>query len=169
MVFGIVGNGFVGQATKLLSSPENQCVVYDIDPAKCEPVGLALEDLKQCSIIFICVPTPSNSDGSCNVSIVESCVEKLLPVVNFDKTFVICRSTVIMGTCDSLGIYHMPEFLTEKNWKQDFLTCKTWIFGQPEENHVFQGCIKELIDSSPVSGELRNCKVCSQYFFGYQG
>eukprot|EP00341_Mesodinium_pulex_P001160 CAMPEP_0116929312 /NCGR_PEP_ID=MMETSP0467-20121206/26506_1 /TAXON_ID=283647 /ORGANISM="Mesodinium pulex, Strain SPMC105" /LENGTH=105 /DNA_ID=CAMNT_0004609257 /DNA_START=282 /DNA_END=599 /DNA_ORIENTATION=- len=34
-----------------------------------------------------------------------------------------------MGTSFKLGVHFMPEFLTEKNWEQDFRTNKEWILG----------------------------------------
>ena len=42
----------------------------------------------------------------------------------------------------------MPEFLTEKNWQDDFKNCKTWIFGLKQnadkENELFIKNIKAL-------------------------
>jgi len=42
------------------------------------------------------------------------------------------RSTVPVGTSDKLGVFFMPEFLTEKNFLQDFVNNEDWIFGIPE-------------------------------------
>ena len=39
MLIGIIGNGFVGKATKLLKSPTINIMVYDIRPEACEPPG----------------------------------------------------------------------------------------------------------------------------------
>lgn len=155
MLFGIIGNGFVGNATQLLTNDTDKCIIYDIDPSKSKPPNLQFTELKKCNIIFICVPTPVGESGQCDTSIVESCVRRLHEIIDPRQTFIVCRSTVIMGTCDRLGIYHMPEFLTETNWKQDFLSCKTWIFGQPENpNPLFESTIRELFNNSLVSGDL---------------
>jgi UDP-glucose 6-dehydrogenase len=43
--------------------------------------------------------------------------------------FIVLRSTVPTGTSDSLKCYFMPEFLTEKNYINDFIENKDWIFG----------------------------------------
>lgn len=153
MLFGIIGNGFVGQATQLLASEKNKCLVYDVDPEKCSPLGTTLLDISSCQVIFICVPTPIGDNGSCDTSIVEKVVEQLQRLCD-SSTFIVCRSTVIMGTCDRLNVYHMPEFLTEKNWLQDFLNCQDWIFGWPIRNSAFETSITQLITDSPVSGNI---------------
>jgi UDP-N-acetyl-D-mannosaminuronate dehydrogenase len=68
---GIVGGGFVGQATFLLNCKDIHCIIYDIDPSKCFPQSTTFNDLKDCHIVFICVPTPMNSDRTCYTKIVE--------------------------------------------------------------------------------------------------
>ena len=89
MNIGIIGNGFVGNATKILvENSKHNLLVYDLDPKKCFPEGLQFSDLKQCDIIFISVPTPMYLDGQCNTSIVESCVNKLKNIID-DNTFII--------------------------------------------------------------------------------
>jgi len=65
MHIGIVGNGYVGGATKLLGG-DNELVsvtVYDSDPTKCEPVNTDLSDLVECDYIFVCVPTLSSNEA----------------------------------------------------------------------------------------------------------
>ena len=89
--------------------------------------GLILEDMNKCEIIFVSVPTPMSKDGSCHLNIVKS-VLKDLNSINF-KGYVVLRSTVPAGTCDELGVYFMPEFLTEKNFVNDFINNKDWVFG----------------------------------------
>ena len=57
MKIGIVGNGFVGQATKILSLNEaHELFVYDKDPDKCEPLYMTIEDMLVCDVIFVAVP-----------------------------------------------------------------------------------------------------------------
>ena len=43
------------------------------------------------------------------------------------------RTTGTVGPCDALGVYHLPEFLTEKNWKRDFTTTSSWVLGSPPQ------------------------------------
>lgn len=132
---GIVGNGFVGQATAMLASaPEMQCMIYDIDPSKCVPQNCTIPLLAtECDVIFICVPTPmSLSKKVCDTSIVEKCVNQIRET-NPDISIVL-RSTVPPGTCDKLGITHMPEYLTEKNWYWDVKTAAEWHLGVCSSN-----------------------------------
>ena len=130
---GIIGNGFVGQATNLFKCNNVEVYIYDVDPLKCNPIGTTLHDLCKCNFIFICVPTPMNVDGSCYTGIVETCINNILAIQTDqdenDKSFIIVRSTVPPGTCKKLNVHHMPEFLTEKNWQQDFYETEKWIIG----------------------------------------
>jgi UDPglucose 6-dehydrogenase len=127
MIIGIIGNGFVGKATRQLECNNITTLNYDINPDLCSPKGIVLEDLLQCEIIFISVPTPMNKDGSCYLDIVNTVITNLKNI-NYDG-FIVIRSTVPVGTCDTIGCYFMPEFLTEKNFINDFINNKNWIFG----------------------------------------
>lgn len=119
---GIVGNGFVGKATKVLCG---DCIIFDVDETKCEPKGTTISDIKKCDIIFVCVPTPMQSDGKCYLGIVDNVIESLK---GYEENIVL-RSTVPVGTCVARNINFMPEFLTEKNWFHDVKNCKSWILG----------------------------------------
>ena len=72
---GIIGQGFVGNA--LFQKFKNYYTTYSYD--KNEKLSNSNLDFiyKNCSIIFICLPTPMNDDGSCNISIVELEIEKI--------------------------------------------------------------------------------------------
>jgi UDPglucose 6-dehydrogenase len=149
MIIGIIGNGFVGKATNQLKCNDIDIYAYDINPSLCVPEHLTLEDMKHCDIIFISVPTPMSTDGSCHLTIVESVISDLQRIDY--KGFIVLRSTVPVGTCDLLSCYFMPEFLTEKNYIQDFIQNKDWIFGFPEKNDpketlLFQEKIIHLFD-----------------------
>lgn len=134
---GIIGNGFVGQATRLFECEKVNVLVFDVDASKCVPPNTSLEDLTdKCDVIFVCVPTPMNKDGSCYTGIVENVVSDINKSCNRStlrscckKPFIVVRSTVPPETCKRLNVYHMPEFLTEKNWKNDFKTTEKWIVG----------------------------------------
>ena len=144
MIIGIIGNGFVGKATYQLKCKDIQILAYDINPDSCDPKGLKLEDLNQCEIIFISVPTPMAKDGSCYLNIVKNVLENLKSI-NFTGITVL-RSTVPVGTCDNLECYFMPEFLTEKNYINDFINNKDWIFGLLNQDYdeKFIKLIKKL-------------------------
>ena len=54
--------------------------------------------------------------------------DRLIVGIDLDDLIVVIRSTVPPGTADKLYCYFMPEFLTEKNYINDFKYNKEWIF-----------------------------------------
>ena len=137
MIVGIIGNGFVGKATFQLKCKDIDILAYDINPESCVPQGLVLADMNQCELVFISVPTPMSKNGSCHVNIIESVLRDLASIDY--KGFIVLRSTVPVGTCDKLNCYFMPEFLTEKNFIDDFINNKDWMFGllgKPEDEQM---------------------------------
>lgn len=126
---GIVGGGVVGLATRQFETGDNIVSVYDSDSKKCIPPNTSLYDVSSSDLIFVCVPTPENVDGSTDLKVVETVVSKLRCLT--PGTPIVIRSTVPVGTCAKLGVYHLPEFLTEKNWKTDFAATRRWVFGSP--------------------------------------
>ena len=165
MSFAIIGNGFVGKATQILSenNPNIKMMIYDIDPQKCQPLGTKLEDLRECDIIFICVPTPMDKNGRNHLGIVESVVASLKKVVDLSKTYIVIRSTVLVGTSDQLGCYFMPEFLTERNWKEDFQNCSDWLFGlvgeSKDQDDDFKKKIKNLWRLAHKNGNIMSNRI----------
>lgn len=130
MKIGVVGNGFVGHAMTLLR-PHVEVLVWDIVPEKRDPKTLNIETfVEESEIIFVAVPTPMNSDGSANLDIVRSVCEEIQEID--DTKYIVLRSTVPPGTSEELDVAFMPEFLTEKNWKEDFKNCDQWILGSTD-------------------------------------
>jgi len=160
MIITVIGNGFVGKATGLLENPETTVWFYDIVPDLCKPVGLHFSRINaESDMVFICVPTPMNVDGSCSTSIIEAVLSQL------DHPCVVLRSTVPVGYADSKNCFFMPEFLTEKNWPRDFYQCGMWVFGMPsgiEESRAlhFNNLITRLMDSA-----FRHDKISSKEIF----
>jgi UDPglucose 6-dehydrogenase len=127
MNIGIIGNGFVGKATNELKCKDINILTYDINPDLCFPKNLKINDLLICEFIFISVPTPMSKNGSCYLDIIENVVYNL-ENINYNG-FIVLRSTVPVGSSNKLKCYFMPEFLTEKNYINDFINNKDWIFG----------------------------------------
>ena len=153
---GIIGNGYVGGATKLLDCESVNCLVYDKVPEKCSVEGLELIDLVDgCDFIFICVPTPMNHDGSCSTLLVEMVVMELIDK-GYSPDRIIVKSTVPVGECRRLGVMFMPEFLTENNWQEDFLNQKHWILGTNERNDELRNEFYSVFKSSWSNGPLKN-------------
>ncbi len=158
---GVIGGGFVGSATKLLTSNNVSCIVYDIDNSKCFPSNTTFEDICLCEAVFIAVPTPitkttNDTFGMCDTRIVSSVIKQLIEA-RYDG-IIIVRSTVPVGFCDTFNskqVHFMPEFLTEKNWANDFVNCKNWIFGlssfcDEKESQFLKEWFQNLINSSDV-------------------
>jgi UDP-glucuronate decarboxylase len=126
MLIGIIGNGFVGKATQLLRCNDINVWIYDIVPELCNPPGLNFEDLIKCDLVFLCLPTPMNVDGSCYTKLLDDTINRL-KALNYHM--IVVRSTVPVNFCNKHKVFFMPEFLTEANWKEDFINNKKWIFG----------------------------------------
>lgn len=100
MKIKIIGYGWVGKAMHTLFP---DALIHD--PA----LGMIADE--KCDVAFICVPTPLK-DGKLDTSIVETAIE------HCEEDLIICRSTVIPGTCyklEKLGknICFQPEYLGE--------------------------------------------------------
>lgn len=108
------------------------------------------DDVSRADVIFVCVPTPSNSDGSCDTTIVESVIKEFSNEKNKDKVFVI-KSTIEPGTTRKLqekyncNILFNPEFLTEVRAKEDFLNPDRQIVAHTIETANFAEEILKLL------------------------
>ena len=157
MKIGVIGNGFVGKATSIFECKDIELLTYDINHALCNPIGLTLQDMIDCDIIFVSVPTPMKESGECYLNIVKDVIKNLNDI-HF-KNYIVLRSTVPVGTCDALGVYFMPEFLTEKNFIEDFKNAKQWIFGLPNEDAKFKHKMNELIKLAKNNNRIKNDDV----------
>jgi UDPglucose 6-dehydrogenase len=161
MEIGIIGNGFVGKTLTTFCCHDIKVVAYDINKNLRYPnESISMDDLIKCEIIFVSVPTPMNLDGSCHLDIIIN-VLKSLNELNYSG-FIVLRSTVPVGTCDSLKVRFMPEFLTEKNADYDFKYNKNWYFGLLDENDLF---FKEKIIKLFNLAHKNNCIVYNNLHF----
>lgn len=165
MKIGIIGNGFVGKATCSLACDEVELLSYDINPDLCIPRNCTLEMITKCDLIFISVPTPMMKDGSCYLNILESVVSDLTKIKPIDEMMVVIRSTVPPGTADRLNCYFMPEFLTEKNYLEDFKNCDEWIFGlkDSDKDTKFKKTINELFTKAKFYNSIKSNKCTFLY------
>ncbi len=120
MKIGVIGLGIVGSAVKfglesLGHNVKSHDIIYDTK----------IEDLKDTSICYICVPTPIGKSGVCDTSIVEDVVDQLHKI-NYEGIIAI-KSTVVPGTTKNLQkkynntkICFVPEFLRERCAIADF-------------------------------------------------
>lgn len=124
---GVIGWGFVGQATGkgLAKNKKNKIFVYD----KQRTSPLTLEEVvKKSEFIFICVPTPMHSDYSgMSMAIVEEVAGQIAKVAKGTEKIAIVKSTVLPGTTKGfikkypkVNWVMNPEFLTQNNANWDF-------------------------------------------------
>ena len=142
MTIGIIGQGYVGTAIKVGFEPHYELETYDaFDESK--STGNLADLVVECEVIFVCVPTPMNKDGTCHTDIVESVVDRInskrqgyLRTALKHDTIVVLKSTVPPGTTDRLhkkykgvDVIFNPEFLTEINFIEDFKNQNRIILG----------------------------------------
>ena len=137
MKIGIVGQGYVGTAVKTVFQKHYDINTYDINP-KLRTVETLHELVNTSGIIFVCVPTPMNKDGSCNLDIVRGVVRDINNTVNAGQEgkIVAIKSTIPPGTtnklnkeCKNISVIFNPEFLTEANFIEDFKNQNRIIIG----------------------------------------
>lgn len=137
-MIGVIGQGFVGNAVTQKFSKYFKVNTYD---KKEHLSNSTLEEVVTSSLyIFVCLPTPMNSDRSCDTSIIESTLDAvdLICSNNNEKKTIILKSTVVCGTTERLNssyeflnIIFNPEFLTERNAVEDYNNQDRIILGGP--------------------------------------
>lgn len=157
-VIGVVGVGYVGLTTgACLAHIGHTVVCGDVDEAKIgrlrngeipiveeglseivsegmsagrlEFVVGATEVAQRCDIVFLCVPTPQDDDGSADLTYIKAASAEIGPVLR-DGAIVVNKSTVPVGTTivvdeviqrDDITVVSHPEFLREGTAVSDFL------------------------------------------------
>ena len=121
-MIGIIGQGFVGNAIYQKFKNFYTVKTFDLDKSKCNSTFF---EVANCKIVFICLPTPMNPDGSCNTSLVEEAIKELTDYISVE--IIVIKSTVPPGTTTKLNkkyrniaITFNPEFLTERNAVEDY-------------------------------------------------
>ena len=160
MRIGIVGNGYVGKATALLSNPQVTCLAYDILPEACVPPETTLEQVADTEIVFVCVPTPMEINGYCHLGLVEKTITQLRELN--PNVSIVVRSTIPPGTAGRLGVHVMPEFLTEANWEDDFRHTAQWVVGwnqAVEGSDTFKTSLGRLLTLAKTSEQILHDQI----------
>ena len=129
MNIGIIGLGVLGKAYKKgFQKWGHKIISYDIKG------NYNFNNLHKADVVFICVPSPNNKNGSCDTSIVKSVIAKL-NILKF-KGIVAIASTIEIGFTSkiktlykSLKICCVPELLKERSAKNDFLKNEIVVIG----------------------------------------
>ena len=130
MKLGIIGHGFVGKAVD--QGFTRDCDKFIVDP---KHNNNSIQDLIefQPAATFVCVPTPQSDTGEANTNIIESV---LMELNRYRDHLVIIKSTVpayklteFQKKFIDINIIYNPEFLTEKNYIEDFRNPPMHVFG----------------------------------------
>jgi len=161
MNIGIVGLGVVGGAIRHGFERLGHKISYhDIK------FNTNIENILTTEVNYICVPTPSREDGSCDVSIVERVVKELVDA-GYGGIIAI-KSTVIPGTTRKLQerysgnkICFVPEFLRERCALTDFVENHDLCVVGTKDDEVFEIIKKthgrfpeKIIQTTPTEAEL---------------
>ena len=153
MRLGIVGHGFVGSAV-------NQGFTKNVQKFIVDPKYFAqytIKDLLQFKpdATFVAVPTPQLESGECNIEILKDVMTQLNEMKDH---LVIIKSTVpayklqqIKEECINLRVVYNPEFLTEKNYIEDF---------RNPPMHVFGGADADTLEVEDIYHKHSVCNPC---------
>ena len=137
MNIGIVGLGVVGSAIKA----GFERIGHDVKEHDVK-LYTGIEDVLDTEICYICVPTNSGEDGSCDVSIVHEVVNDLDRLEY--KGIVAIKSTVEPGTTEkfrsetNLTMCFVPEFLRERCAEDDFINHNSLLLVGTDSEEVYQ-------------------------------
>ena len=165
MQVGIVGLGIVGTANRI----GFEQLGHDV---KCHDIKFKtnIDIVKDTEAIFICVPTPSHVNGSCDTTIVKSVIDNLNEL-NYKGVIAIRSSTVPGFTQSMITIYQnlkicfVPEFIRERHAVEDFtLDHKILVIGT-ESNEIFN-IVKKVHGHFPwYTKQLKptEAEICKYY------
>ena len=130
--FGILGNGFVGNAIYQGMKEQYNIRIFDKDRNKS---NCSFDNFDEEEIVFVCLPTPMNEDGTIDISILKSAISNLTEY----KTLVI-KSTITPAAAEELirdnpyqRFVFNPEFLTERTAVKDFKNPSRIVLGGDKE------------------------------------
>lgn len=137
MKIGIIGLGVIGSACKYGFEKLGHTVkVHDIK------LNTNIVDILDTKICYICVPTPSNDEGGCNITIVRDVIMELKHYSY--NGIVAIKSTVKPTTTEKLKeetgleICFVPEFLRERCAISDFTENHDLLVIGTESDKVFE-------------------------------
>lgn len=137
---GIIGFGMVGQAVQYGFSNE-EIHIYD----KYKESETLEETVRKSDYLFVCLPTPFKTDRiGIDLTIINENIKAINKYSQGTDKIIIIKSTVVPGTTRKLARKYKkslfcfnPEFLTERNFMQDFLNTDRIIIGA-EDGLVFR-------------------------------
>lgn len=156
----LIGYGFIGSAIgNLCENNEISYNVHDLDKKygnfnyfnNLKELVDYSEKRNKINYYIIAVPTPSNSDGTCNTLIVESILKNLNDFITEENSIILIKSTLVPLTLDrvileypKLNIILCPEFLRELYAKEDMYNADFVLLGINEKFNKYTNDIKDL-------------------------
>jgi len=133
---GVIGFGFLGKAFVHGFMLHTNIKIYD----KYNNIYDTLEDtINSSEYIFVGVPTPMCDDGSQDISSMDDAIQNIVEVAK-ERKIIVLRSTIIPGTTRNYAkkypnhdFVFCPEFLTERQYKLDFINTARIILGGEKE------------------------------------
>ncbi len=144
---GFIGQGFIGKNYADDFERRGYSVVrYALE----EPYKNNLPLLKDCSIVFIAVPTPTTPTGF-DYGIVKKVIEHVP-----QAAIAVIKSTLACGTTETLQdaypdriVLHSPEFLREVTAAHDAANPERNIIGIPRDTDSHRAAAKKVLDVLP--------------------
>jgi len=181
MSINIIGYGFVGGAVGHLCEENN--VPFNVCDMQEKTTGAQFftnnigdlitrsESENEVNYYFIAVPTPSNPDDSCNVSIIRNVLGEL-NVRSMKKTRVIIKSTMVPGSCrkfseefKNIEIILSPEFLRETTFKEDMYNAEFVLigFGTETDDEDIKALFRRLYSHKTIDVHVRSYEECEMF------
>jgi UDP-glucose 6-dehydrogenase len=147
MKIGFIGQGWIGKNyADNYESRQYDVIRYSLEPE----YSNNKEKIKDCDIVLIAVPTPTNEKGF-DLSFVESAID----ITKSGQSLVI-KSTMIPGSTLKLAekysdrfIFHSPEFLSERTAKYDVDRPHANVIGIPFENVEYRKKAEQIMATFP--------------------
>jgi len=128
------------------------------------------DNIKNCDIVFIAVPTPSTPAG-----FDDSVLRQVIKMVAPGRTAVI-KSTLLPGTTEKIQqenpdifVFHSPEFLTESSAAYDAANPIRNIIGFSIDNQEYRQRAREILDVLPKASYQLICPAREAELIKYGG
>jgi len=128
---GIIGYGYLGRAFARFFDQHYIVRAYDPYATVDEHLKASRDQINECDMAVICVPTPMKEDGACDTSIVEDVASWLtVPLVCI-------KSAVRPGTSDKLNAQYgqrfcpSPEYMGESKYFTPY-----WKYPHPQDGRM---------------------------------
>jgi UDPglucose 6-dehydrogenase len=161
---GIIGLGYVGQAVESFLKKFYKIHTYDINgKSNCNSLKEVV-DLSE--VLFICLPTPSMKDGSCDLRIVEDVISNINILSKKSSKLIVIKSTIPVGTTDKfiakykkIKFCFNPEFLTEANFIEDFENQERIIIGGDNIDLIYNIYLETFKDVKIITTDCKTAEM----------